>query len=107
MLFRSIVDAHELTVRPEATASAIDRVELALDCGARKTLSRRVRSRDHRRRSQSAKGESHVPPETTTGGACVCTGGDAGAAGVAALCAETSGGGVARRELVLTRVVVD
>ena len=37
-----------------------------------------------------------VPPETTTGGACVCAGGDAGAAGVAELCTGTSGGGVAR-----------
>jgi hypothetical protein len=43
-----------------------------------------------------------VPPETATGGACVCTGGEAGAAGVAALCAGTSGGGVARSCVVRT-----
>jgi hypothetical protein len=43
-----------------------------------------------------------VPPETTTGGAAVCTGGEAGAAGVTALWAGTSGGGEARRVALLT-----
>jgi len=42
-----------------------------------------------------------VPPETATGGACVGTGGEAGAAGAAAPelppCTGTSGGGLAGR----------
>ena len=80
-----------------------------LDGGAGVARERVVRGRDHSSGAERAEGERHVPPETATGGACVCTGGEAGAAcvaGVAALCTATSGGGAARRDVARTRTFV-
>ena len=83
--------------------AAIDRVEPTLEDRARIALRRRIVGRDHGGGAEGEKRNGHVPPEATTGGAWVCTGGAAGAAGVAALCAGTSGGGVGCGCVVWTR----
>jgi hypothetical protein len=91
---------------PEAAAGAVDCVELALDNGAGHSFTLGVSRRDHGGGAERPEGKGHVPPETTTGGACVCTGGAAGAVCVAALWVGTSGGGVARWCVVRTCAVV-